>query len=107
LQLFIRPSLPPSARSNPSPALRAEDEDFVFIRPPGMAHGEIELRMDNVWFFKLLLLFEIEFKVETDCKMKRHKCAFVSVMEEFIADRKARHICYIHDISYILYTHYI
>jgi hypothetical protein len=35
-------------------------QGFVFIRPPGISHGTFQLRMDNVWFCKLLLLFEIE-----------------------------------------------
>ena len=33
-------------------------QDFVFIRPPGISHGAFELRMDNVWFCKILLLFQ-------------------------------------------------
>ena len=56
-------------------------QDFVFIRPPGISHGAFELRMDNVWFCKVLLLFQIESK--TDLDWKKHSCAFVSVMEEY------------------------
>ena len=37
--------------------------------------------MDNVWFFKILLLFQVESK--TDLGLKRHSCAFVSVLEEY------------------------
>jgi hypothetical protein len=37
----------------------ANSQDFVFIRPPGISHGAFELRMDNVWFCKTLLLFEV------------------------------------------------
>jgi hypothetical protein len=55
-------------------------QDFVFIHPPGISHGDFELRMDNVWFFKVLLLFQMEKKTFTG--WKRHSCAFVSVMEE-------------------------
>jgi hypothetical protein len=40
----------------------ANRQDSVFIRPPGISHGAFELRMDNVWFCKILLLFEIESK---------------------------------------------
>jgi hypothetical protein len=54
---------------------------FVFIRPPGIARGAFELRMDDVWFCKLLLLFEIVSK--TDAGLERHACVFLSVMEEY------------------------
>ncbi len=37
--------------------------------------------MDNVWFCKLLFLFEIEFK--PDIGFEKHLCACVSVMEEY------------------------
>ena len=37
--------------------------------------------MDNVWFCKILLLFQVESK--TDLSLKRHSCAFVSVLEEY------------------------
>jgi hypothetical protein len=65
--------------------------------------------MDNVWYCKLLLLFEIESR--TDDGMKLHKCAFVSVLEEFTGDKKPGTILtyeikfYIHnicDIQFIL-----
>jgi hypothetical protein len=42
--------------------------------------------MDNVWYCKLPLLFEIESR--RDDGMKWHKCAFVSVLEEFTRDKK-------------------
>ena len=35
-------------------------QDFAFIRPPGILHGVFELRMDNIWFCKVLLLFQVE-----------------------------------------------
>ena len=38
----------------------ANCQDFVFIRPPGISHGAFELRMDNIWFCKVLLLFQID-----------------------------------------------
>ena len=41
----------------------------------------MQLRMDNVWFCKVLLLFEIESK--SDIGLERHACAFISVMEEY------------------------
>jgi hypothetical protein len=42
--------------------------------------------MDNVWFCKTLLLFEVESK--TDLGLKRHSCAFVSVLEEYTGSRR-------------------
>ena len=64
----------------------ANRQDFVFIRPPGISHGAFELRMDNVWFCKILLLFQVESK--TDHGLKRHSCAFVSVLEEYTGPRR-------------------
>ena len=60
---------------------KSNRQDFVFIRPPGISHGAFELRMDNVWFCKILLLFQVE--SETGVGQKRHSCAFVSVLEEY------------------------
>jgi len=72
----------------PGEKLRASNrQDFVFIRPPGISHGAFQLRMDNVWFCKVLLLFQIESK--TDLGWKRHSCAFVSVLEEYTGPRRA------------------
>ena len=59
----------------------ANCQDFVFIRPPGISHGAFELRMDNIWFCKILLLLQVESK--TDLGLKRHSCALVSVLEEY------------------------
>ena len=59
----------------------ANCQDFVFIRPPGISHWAFALRMDNIWFCKVLLLFQID--SNTDLGWKRHSCAFVSVLEEY------------------------
>ena len=84
-------------------------QDFVFICPPGIAHGAFELRMDNVWYCKLLLLFEIESR--TDDGIKRHKCAFVSVLEEFTGDKKPgiifTYVIYAMYSTYVTYIEYI
>jgi hypothetical protein len=58
-------------------------QDFVFIRQPSISHGVFELWMDNLWFCKVLLLFQMESKM--DMGWKRHSCAFVSAMEEYTA----------------------
>ncbi len=64
--------------------LRASNhQDFVFIRPPCISHWAFQLRMDNVWFCKVLLLFQI-----TDLGWKRHSCAFLSVLEEYTGTRR-------------------
>ena len=65
---------------------KSNRHDFVFIRPPGISNGAFNLRMDNIWFCKILLLFQVELK--TDFGMKRHSCAFVSVMEEYTGPRR-------------------
>ncbi len=59
-------------------------QDFVFIRPPGISHGAFEIRMDNVWFCKILLLFQVGSK--PDLGLKRHSCA--SVLEEYAGPRR-------------------
>jgi hypothetical protein len=41
-------------------------QDMVFIRPPGMSDGAFQLRIDNIWFCKLLLLFNVHTKTDTD-----------------------------------------
>jgi hypothetical protein len=73
-------------------------QDHVFIRPPGISHGAFELRMDNIWFCKVLLLFQIESK--TDLGWKRHSCAFVSVLEEYTGPRRPGELC--RQLSYFI-----
>ncbi len=53
-------------------------QDFVFIRPP----GAFELWLDNLWFCKVLLLFQMKSKTDMG-GWKSLSCAFVSVMEEY------------------------
>ena len=65
-------------------------QDMVFIRPPGISDGAFQLRMDNIWFCKLLLLFKIHTK--TDAGMQYHECAYFSVLEEYRGPRKSGHI---------------
>jgi hypothetical protein len=84
-------------------------QDWVFIRPPGISEGAFQLRIDNIWFCKLLLLFTIETK--TDAGMKKHACAFVSVLEEYKGHRRPGlhilHILYMLHIIHILHIRYI
>ena len=77
---------------------------MVFIRPHGISEGAFQLRMDNIWFCKLLLLFKI--RTMTDTGMLEHECAFVSVLEEYKGPRKSGHIWHIQHILHILHTLY-
>jgi hypothetical protein len=56
-------------------------QDFAFICPPGISHGAFELRVNNTWFCKVLLLFQVESL--SDLGWKRHLCAFVAVLQEY------------------------
>ncbi len=60
--------------------------DFIFIRPPGILKGDFVLEMNNVWFCKPLLLFEIESK--TVSGVKRHRCVYVLLIYEYNSRRK-------------------
>jgi hypothetical protein len=48
-------------------------QHMVFIYPPGISDGVFQLRIDNVWFCKLRLLFKIDNKA--DAGMKKLDCA--------------------------------
>ena len=74
--------------------------DCVFIRPPGISDGAFQLRMDNIWFCKLLLLFKMYTK--TDTCMQYLECAYVSVLEEYKGAQKAGHTMHILHILHIL-----
>jgi hypothetical protein len=54
-------------------------QDLVFVRPPGVR--DFRLTIDAVWFCRILLLFS--FETETEAGIKRHECAFVSVLWEY------------------------
>jgi hypothetical protein len=54
-------------------------QDLVFARPPGAR--DFRLSLESVWFFRVLLLFS--FETETDTEIKRHECAFVSLLWEY------------------------
>ncbi len=74
--------------------------------PPGISDGVFQLRIGNVWFCKLLLLFKIDTK--TDAGMKKLDCAFVSVMVEYTSHSRPgtadiQHIVYILHIMHILH----
>jgi hypothetical protein len=59
--------------------MQTNHQDMVFIRPPGISDGAFQLRIDNIWFCTLLLLFKILLK--TDTGMHYHECAYDSVLE--------------------------
>jgi hypothetical protein len=78
-------------------------QDYVFIQPPGISDSAFQLRMDNIWFCKVLLLFSIN--TMTDKGMQTHECAYVSVLEEFKGHRRSGlilRILYICCVSYKL-----
>ena len=76
-------------------------QDYVFIRPPGISDGAFQLRIDNIWFCKLLLLFSID--TMTDTGMKTHEYAYVSVLEEYKGHRRSGYIVHIRYILHILH----
>ena len=61
--------------------LKKTNRRLVFIRPPGTPLGTFQLKMDKVWFCKVLLLFS--FVSKDDRGSKLHECAYVSVLEEY------------------------
>jgi hypothetical protein len=77
----------------------SDRQDYVFIRQPGISDGAFQLRMNNTWFFKLLLLFSID--TMTDAGMKMNECAYVSVLEEYKGRQRPGYIVH---ILYIVHT---
>ena len=63
-----------------------EDWGSSFIRPPGTPLATFQLRMDTVWFCKVLLLFSCVSKDDNGSKL--HECAYVSVLEEYKGRRR-------------------
>ncbi len=57
-----------------------------FWRPPGAR--DFRLSLDTVWFFRVLFLFS--FETETDTEIKRHECAFVSLLWEYDEGRTGK-----------------
>ena len=84
------------------------------VQPSGYGHGSatwhrqggFQLRIDNVWFCKVLFLFS--FVSQNDLARKRHDCAFVSVLEEYKGRRRPGsiylHIFYLY--AYFTYSAY-
>jgi len=70
---------------------KSNRQDLVFVRPPGIDKGGFQLRIDNIWFCRVLLLFS--FDSLNDQGIKRHDCAFVSVLEEYQGRRRPGCIC--------------
>ena len=61
-------------------------QDNVFLRLPGISEGAFQLRMWNIWFYKLLLLFKIRSK--TDAEIRDPDCVYVYVLEEYTGKRR-------------------
>ncbi len=45
--------------------------------------GGLELRLDNVWLCRVLLLFLFKIKAQIDSGLKEFECAYVSVLERY------------------------
>ena len=84
----------------PKKLKKSNRQDYVFIRPPGISEGAFQLRMNNIWFCKVLLLFKLYTK--TDAGMQYLECAYVSLLEEYNGPRKSGHIVHILHIFYFL-----
>ncbi len=74
-------------------------QDMVFIRQPGISDCAFQLRMGNIWFCKILLLFKIS--TMTDTSMQQHECVYV--LEEYNGPRKVGHIMHIMHIMLIVH----
>ena len=61
----------------PRKSQQTDRQDMVFIRPPGISDGAFQLRMDNIWFCELLLLFKIHTKTDTGMHWQYLICAYV------------------------------
>ena len=57
-------------------------QDLVFVRPPD-ACKDFRVSINTEWYCRVLLLFS--FYTSTDSGIKRHDCAFVSVLWEYDA----------------------
>jgi hypothetical protein len=79
---------------------KSNRQDMVMVRPPGIDKGGFQLRMDNVWFCKVLFLFS--FVSQNDLARKQHDCAFVSVLEEYKGRRRPGYI-YQHIVYFYAY----
>ena len=68
---------------------KSNSQDMVMVRrvrPPGIDKVGFQLRIDNVWFCKVLFLFS--FVSQNDQARKLHDCAFVSALEEYKGRRR-------------------
>lgn len=86
---------------------KSNRQDMVMVRPPGIDKGGFQLRIDNVWFCKVLFLFS--FVSQNDQKRQQHDCAFVSVLEEYKGRRRPG-CMYLHTFylyAYFTYPAYI
>ncbi len=65
-------------------------QDLVFARPPD-AGKDFRVSINAVWYCRVLLLFS--FYTSTDPGIKRHDCAFVSVLWEYDKDPPGAKLC--------------
>ena len=77
----------------------------MLVRPPGISDCAFQLRIDNIWFCKLLILFSIDMK--TYAGIKTHECAYVSVLGESKGPRRPGPLLHILYILFILHIVHI
>ena len=61
-------------------------QNMVMVRPTFIDKGGFQLRIDNVWFWRVLFLFSLV--SQNDQPRKQHDCALVSVLEEYKGRRR-------------------
>jgi hypothetical protein len=62
-------------------------KDLVFVpRGPPDAGKDFRLSIKNVWYCRVLQVLLFSFHTSTDSGIKRHDCAFVSLLWEYDAD---------------------
>jgi len=79
---------------------KTNHQHWGFIRPPGVPLGEFQLKMNHVWFCKVLMLFS--FVSEDDTGSKHQVCAYVSVSDEYKVRRHPGGITYINHVKCII-----
>ena len=65
---------------------KSNSQDMVMVQPPGINKGGFQLRIDNVWFCKVLFLFS--FVSQNDQARKQHD--YANIREE---DAQVAYIC--------------
>ena len=65
---------------------KSNSQDMVIDQSPAIHNGGFRLRINNVWFCKVL--FHFTFVSQNNQARKQHNCAFVPVLEEYKGRRR-------------------